>query len=116
MKTAIVALGLGATLLTVAPTLVLATETDTTVGAFKALTNVSSPVQLEDKELAAIEGGAEGTSYDFTQTQPVAVIIENTNININTNIATAIANAVGGTTIILIMPININVMSPLPVL
>ncbi len=94
MKTAIVALGLGATLLTVAPTLVLAAETDTTVGAFKALTNVSAPVQLEDKELAAIEGGTE-THFQFTQSQTVVVGIENHNTNENTNVASAIARATG---------------------
>ena len=90
MKTAIVAFGLGATLLTVAPTLVLAAETD----AFKALTDVSAPIQLQDKELAAIEGGTD-VHYKFSQSQTVVVGIENTNNNENTNVASAVANATG---------------------
>ncbi len=111
MKTAIVALGLGAALLTVAPTLVLAAETDTAVGAFKALTGVSAPVQLEDKELAAIEGGTD-VHYDFAQNQSVIVGIVNHNTNENTNVASATANATGGSIAIEVLPINIELLLP----
>ena len=111
MKTAIVALGLGATLLTVAPTLVLAAETDTTVGAFKALTGVSASVQLEDKELAAIEGGTD-VHYNFSQTQSVVVGVVNTNNNVNTNAAVAEATATGGSINIGVLPIDVVLQLP----
>ena len=87
MKTAIVAFGLGATLLTV------------------------SAVQLADKELAAIEGGTD-VHYNFAQQQSVVVGIQNENNNLNTNVASAVAEATGGSIAIEVLPITVTLTLP----
>ena len=56
MKTTIAAAGLSAVLFSVAPALALAASTDNTATEFKAMTEVAAPVELNDQELAAIEG------------------------------------------------------------
>jgi hypothetical protein len=56
MKTTIAAAGLSAVLFSVAPALALAAESDKTATEFKAMTEVAAPVELNDQELAAVEG------------------------------------------------------------
>jgi hypothetical protein len=57
MKKTIAAAGLSAVLFSVAPALALAAaDTDSKATTFNAMTDVAAPVQLNDQELAAIEG------------------------------------------------------------
>jgi hypothetical protein len=56
MKKSIVAAALSAALFSVAPALALATEADTQDTTFTAMTEVIATVEMNDEELAAIEG------------------------------------------------------------